>query len=451
MDVLDPSRAALTTDLQSLAGAAAYFPGKKQLRGCFELSLRSLPPGRGVLLAAGLDQVVDYLQELRFSQDELRYLRNLFIFKEVDTGFWDWLASFRFTGRLWAVPEGTPVFVGEPLLQVEAPISEALLVESYLLSTVSYQSLVATSAARLAQAANGRGIVEAGLRRCHGPAAGALAARASYLAGAVGTTNAEAGAYLGIPVFSSMPPSFLASFASEEEAFRCYGTAFPAAAVLKLDTHDPVRAARQVCELGLPVHVVSMGPEAAREWAPEVRRILDAAGLTRTRVLVMDDLDEEGVARLCANQLPIDLIGMEGALAAASDTPVLDAHYALVEYTDKDEPVRVAWKRDGTLGWPGAKQTFRSFDVNGVIREDVIGLKGEDLPGAPLLQPALEDGRLAFQKPGLESIRKYVRQALSSLPPGLLRSTQPGITPRHSPELEALRATDEERSPDGQP
>src|SRR5438309_3780485 len=229
---------ALLTDSYELTMAAAYFDGKFHATASFELFVRALPPQRSFLVAAGLEQALDYLEKVRFEPEDVEYLRRHPVFQHVSAAFFDYLKDFRFSGEVWAMPEGTLVFAEEPLLRVTAPIIEAQVVETFLLSTLTFQTMVASKGARMVEAAQGRDVVEFGSRRAHGTEAGVLAARAAYIAGCSGTSNVEAGYRFGIPVSGTMAHSWVMSFASERAAYQAYLELFPETAVFLLDTYD---------------------------------------------------------------------------------------------------------------------------------------------------------------------------------------------------------------------
>jgi len=260
------------------------------------LFVRDLPPNRGYLVVAGLEQVVHCLQSLRFSEEAIAYLRSLAVFRHVGDAFFDYLRSFRFSGDLEAVPEGTVAFPCEPLLTVTAPLIEAQVVETYLLTTINYQTLVATKAARVVEAARGRPVVDFGSRRAHGPQAGLLAARASYIGGCIGTSNVLAGAHLGIPVFGTQAHSWVMSFPTEREAFETYRRVFPDHAIFLLDTYETLGAARTVAALGPGTSGVRLDSGDLVALSRQVRRILDRAGLRSVKILASGDLNEYLIA-----------------------------------------------------------------------------------------------------------------------------------------------------------
>ncbi|MFH1419260.1 MAG: nicotinate phosphoribosyltransferase, partial [Planctomycetota bacterium] len=286
MASLTPSRVGLQTDLYELTMAAAYWQcGKLQDIATFELSIRSLPPQRSFLLVAGLEQAVEYFEQLSFNEAEIDFLRKHPAFEGVKPNFFDYLAGLRFTGTVWAAPEGTVVFAEEPLLRVTAPVIEAQIAETYLLSVMTYQTTVATKAARMVQVAGGRGIVEFGTRRAHGPAAGLLAARASYLAGCLGTSNVLAGFEFGIPIYGTLAHSWMMAFEEEEEAFRQFAKIYGPKTVLLVDTYDSVEAVRKALRLRLPFRGVRLDSGNFDEISRQVRKLLDTGGRANALIL----------------------------------------------------------------------------------------------------------------------------------------------------------------------
>ena len=283
----------LLTDLYELTMSAGYFEaGKAKQKATFELSVRRLPTNRNFVIAAGLPQCVDYLLNLRFTAEEIDYLRGLPQFTQVSPAFFDYLRDFRFTGDLFAVPEGTPLFAGEPMLMVRAPLIEAQIPETYLLSAITFQSLIATKAARMVEAGDGRGIVEFGTRRAHTPEAGVLAARAAYIGGCIGTSNALTGLRYGIPVFGTAAHSWVLSFPNELDSFRQLQKLLGPQTVQLIDTYDTIEGARRAAALGRPLWGVRLDSGDIVTLSRQVRAILDEAGLPESKIMVTGDLDE---------------------------------------------------------------------------------------------------------------------------------------------------------------
>ncbi|MBV9613112.1 MAG: nicotinate phosphoribosyltransferase, partial [Acidobacteriaceae bacterium] len=372
---------ALNTDLYELTMAAGYFAaGKAGELATFELLVRRLPDTRNFLIAAGLAQAVEYLQGLAFDREELEYLRSLKEFQNAPAEFFDFLVNLRFSGDLFAVPEGMPIFANEPLAIVRAPLIEAQLVETYLLSTFAFQTMVASKAARCVLAAEGRPIVEFGSRRAHGPQAGVLAGRAAYLAGCAGTSNTEAGMRFGIPVFGTAAHSWTMAFPSEGESFRALRQLLGDATVFLVDTYDTLEGTRLAARLGPPLWGVRLDSGDLPSLSREVRRILDAGGLRDAKIFATNDLDEHRIAELVRSGAPCDVFGVGTQLATSADAPTLGAVYKLVELARGGELQYAAKFSEQKSTLPGAKQIYRYGD------HDVIALYSEcnsDFQGMP--------------------------------------------------------------------
>ncbi len=414
---------ALNTDLYELTMAAGYFAtGKVEEIATFELSVRRLPETRNFLIAAGLAQAVEYLQGLRFKEDEVAYLRSLAQFRDAPPEFFDFLMRLRFTGSLFAVPEGTPVFAGEPIAIVRAPLAQAQLVETYLLSTFAFQTSIASKAARCAIAAEDRSIIEFGSRRAHGPDAGILAARAAYIGGCAGTSNTEAGKRFGIPVSGTAAHSWIMAFADERAAFVALQKVLGENAVFLLDTYDTIEAAHLVAKLGKPVWGVRLDSGDLVSLAREVRTILDSAGLQSAKIFATNDLDEYRVAALVQAGAPINAFGVGTALATSSDAPSLSAVYKLVELKRNGTVQYTAKFSDEKSTRPGAKQIYRFKD------RDIIALQSEcssNFGSSPLVRPILMEGQLVEAQPAIAEMRSHAREGVAALPPELLDLRKP--------------------------
>jgi nicotinate phosphoribosyltransferase len=405
---------ALLTDLYELTMAAGYFDtGRSAHKATFELTIRHLPARRNFVLAAGLPQIVDYLLNLSFTGEDIAYLRGLPQFERTSPAFFEYLAEFRFTGDLFAVPEGTPLFAGEPALFVRAPIIEAQIPETYLLAALSFQSLIASKAARLVEAAAGRPVVEFGTRRAHTPEAGVLGARASYIGGCSSTSNALAGAQFGIPVAGTAAHSWVMSFCSELSAFRHLQQVMGEQAAYVIDTYDSLEAARRVVELGQPLWGVRLDSGDLLTLSREVRGILDEGGLRDARIMASGDLDEFKIRDLVAAGAPIDAFGVGTQLATSGDAPNLSTAYKLVELDIHGIQRFTAKLSPDKPSVPGAKQVFRD------VARDVIARSGECGRGEALLRPVLLGGHLVEPLPSLEQARTRAAQSIAQLPPAL--------------------------------
>ena len=415
---------ALATDLYELAMAAGYEAQGLDGQATFELYVRGLPPTRGFLVAAGLDQALAYLEQFRLTPDEIAYLRSLPNLAGVGPSFFEtFLPHLRFTGDVWAVPEGTPVFPPAPLLRVTAPLAQAQIVETALLSIVMFQTGVASKAARVVQAAAGRSVIEFGSRRAHGMEAACLAARAAFIAGCDATSNVEAGHRYGIPLSGTMAHAWVTGFPSEAEAFRQYADTFGEQAVLLLDTYDTLAAARLVIAEGLRPAAVRLDSGDLGELAAAVRRILDEGGLHSTKILASGELDESRIADLVAQGAPIDGFGVGAAISTGGDVPSLGGVYKLVEIEREGRRVGVAKLSAGKQTWPCRKQVWRCFSTSGRASIDLIGLDEETPPegGVPLLARAMVGGQRTAPQPPLAELREHSRQLVDHLPPGVRR------------------------------
>jgi nicotinate phosphoribosyltransferase len=410
---------ALATDLYEFTMMAGYVAGEVGGYATFELFVRNLPPQRAFLITAGLHQALEYLETLRFNRDQIEYLRRLPNLRGVADRFFDTaLVDFQFTGDVWAIPEGTPAFPYEPLLRVSAPLVEAQLVETMLLALLTFQTSVASKAARVVWAASGRTVMEFGSRRAHGPEAGVLAARAAYIAGCESTSNVEAGYRFGIPLAGTMAHSWVTAFEDEVEAFRRYSEVFEQSVFL-IDTYDTIEAARKIVGSGLRPRAVRLDSGDLVALSKDVRAILDAGGLGQTKILASGDMDEWSVAHVLAQGAPIDGFGIGTAIATSKDAPALGGVYKLVEIEREGEKVAVMKLSGGKASFPGRKQVWRRHR-HGVATGDLIALEHEPPPqdGVPLLIPVMRHGRRTAPSEPLEAIRERCRRLLDELPHG---------------------------------
>jgi nicotinate phosphoribosyltransferase len=403
--------------------AAGYFEaGKANEKAAFELSIRRLPKNRNFVLAAGLQQVVEYLLNLRFEAAEIDYLRSLPQFHNVSNGFFDYLRDFRFTGDLFAVPEGTPLFAGEPVLTVRAPLIEAQIPETYLLSSVTFQSLVATKASRMVESSQGTDIVEFGTRRAHTPEAGVLGARAAYIGGCAGSSNALAGFKFGIPVVGTAAHAWVMSFASERDSFRKMQKLLGKQSVHLVDTYDTIAGMRNAIEVGQPFWGIRLDSGDFLSLSKQARAMLDAAGFKAARIMVSGDMDEYKIAALMRNGAPIDSFGVGTELATSGDAPSMGAIYKMVEIESRDIKRYTAKRSSGKNSLPGTKQIFR------FPGRDVVGRSSECMEGARALQkPVILGGVLIQPLPDLKQSRELAAAALPELPATIrqIETTEP--------------------------
>jgi nicotinate phosphoribosyltransferase len=437
---MDKAASVLLTDLYELTMLQAYHRGGMNDVAVFEFFVRTLPEGRNFLLAAGLEQALNYLATLSFDADDLAFLAGLGRF---DPGFLDTLRALRFTGDVDAVPEGTVVFAGEPVLRVRAPLREAQLVESRLVNLLQFQTMVASKAVRTVLAAPGKQLVDFGMRRAHGAEAALLSARASYLAGFTGTATVVAGARFGIPLFGTMAHSFVQAHASQAEAFAAYAHAFPQQTTLLIDTYDVEAAAALVARMaprlreqaGVRIQAVRIDSGDLGAYARRVRAILDEGGCRDIGIFASGNLDEYQVEALENSRAPIQGYGVGTRMNTSADHPYLDCAYKLVEYAGRP----CSKLSVGKATWPGAKQVFRRYGTRGELAADRVGLAGESDWGAALLQPVMRAGQLLAPAEPIASIRARVRAQLSVLPDALraLAPAEP-YPVSVSPSLQAL-------------
>jgi nicotinate phosphoribosyltransferase len=404
---MNPLSSPLLTDLYQLTMLQAYYERGMTDTAAFELFVRKLPPGRDFLVAAGLEQALDFVEGLRFGEEELDWIAGCGHFKPF---FADELAKLRFTGDIHAMREGTVFFPDEPLLRVVAPMPEAQLLETRLLNLMHFETVIASKAARCRLAAPGKGLIDFGLRRAHGGEAGLLAARASYLAGFDGTSTALAAPRFGIPVFGTMAHSFVQAHASEAEAFAHFAAAFPEKAVLLVDTYDTVEGARIAVDVSKSLKGVRLDSGDLDALSRHVRTILDQAGQQKAIIFASGNLDEERVARLVAAGAPIDSYGIGTAMTTSADHPYLDAVYKLQEYAGRPRRKRST----GKATWPGRKQVYRRHQ-DGKLAGDVVTLEGDVRDGEALIAPVMRNGRRLAQ-PSLAEARAHCRAELERLP-----------------------------------
>jgi nicotinate phosphoribosyltransferase len=415
---LDCADSALLTDLYQLKMVETYLARGIVETAVFEFFVRRLPPGRGFLVAAGLGPALEFLEGLQFGEEDVAWLQDTGRFGDP---FLQQLGGFRFAGDVWAMPEGTIFFPDEPILQVIAPLPQAQLVETRLINILHFQSLIASKAARHVLLAQGRGLIDFGLRRAHGAEAGLMAARASYLAGYDGTATVLAGKRFGVPLFGTMAHSFIQAFDDEGCAFETFAGTHPDDIVLLLDTYDTEAAARKIVALaprlaarGLAIRAVRLDSGDLVALSTRVRAILDEGGLANVAILVSGGLDDEDIRAMVEAGAPVDSFGIGTSLTTSADAPALDCAYKLEEYAGVARRKRSTGK--ATL--PGRKQVRRRFDSDGRMCGDLISLAHETLPGESLLHPVMQQGR-RVASPSLDEARACAKRNLAQLPASL--------------------------------
>ena len=414
---VDDSNAALLTDFYELTMLQSYFDEGMNGISVFDLFVRRLPRKRNFLVACGLEHVLHYLETVSFSADAIEYFRSLHRFSEA---FLTSLSEFRFTGDVYAVPEGTVVFANEPIVEVVAPLPQAQLIETFLMNQIQLATQAASKAARVVHAARGRSVVDFGVRRMHGADAGIKEPRAFYIAGVDGTSNVLAGQVYGIPVAGTMAHSYIQACETELEAFRRFVHSFPEA-ILLVDTYDTLQGIRHVIELarelGSQFRITGIRLDSGdlSHLAKEARRLLDSAGLPHLKIFVSSSLDEYVIESLLASDSPFDGFGVGGHMATSEDAPFLDTAYKLAEYAGRP---RMKFSEQ-KISLPGRKQIFRE-KTNGKATRDVLGLASESLPGQHLLNKVMENGRRTRPASTLDECRSHCKSELTSLPDALL-------------------------------
>lgn len=415
---IDTTHSALQTDLYELTMARAYLREGMDRTAVFELFFREMPHRRNVVIAAGLESVLSFLETFRFRDDDLAYLSEQ---SEFDDAFLDRLGEMRFTGDVWAVPEGTPVFPDEPIVQVVAPIVEAQLVETLILNQVHFQSVIASKAHRVAVAGGDKTVVDFGSRRAHGGDAAVKAARACYLAGLAGTSNVLAGKLYGVPIFGTMAHSYVQAHDDESAAFESYARLYPHTTLL-VDTYDTLEGVEKVIELArnmgdaFNVRAVRLDSGDLGQLARHTRRRFDAAGLEDLLIFASGGLDEDKIRTLRDTGAPIDGFGVGTKLVVSEDAPSLDMAYKLVEYAGRGRTKLST----GKAILPGRKQVYRARSAAGVFEGDRIVPFDTQGPGRPLLQCVMQQGcRAELGHASLEDARTHRRRQVDQLPPAV--------------------------------
>ena len=433
LSYLTAKNMSLFTDYYELTMCASYFDNKNFEPATFDLFIRRLPENRSYFLFAGLEEVLQYLQTVRFTDEHLNYLKK----QGFHEGFLNYLRDFKFTGEVWAVPEGTVAFPNETLIRVTAPIIEAQLIETFLLNTINLQTMIATKASRVVHVAEGKSVIEFGLRREPGIDAGMKVARSSYIAGCQGTSNVLAGMTYGIPVFGTMAHSFIMSYPKEITAFRAFAKTFPDKSTLLIDTYDDIAGAEKAVAVAKELEIegyklvgVRLDSGDLSETSKKVRKILDRQGLDYVKIFVSGDLDEFKIAQLLKGGARIDAFGVGTKMGTSADRPYLDVIYKLCETMttpNSFSPIMKLSKDKNTL--PGRKQVCRFSREDGTFRKDVITLADEKVEGTPLLVKVMEKGKLVYHLPSIDEIRVRAAENLRKLPWQYQKLTDASVYP----------------------
>ena len=438
-----PQVGPLFTDLYELTMAAGYFQHLRRKVASFSLFIRDFPPHRNYFIAAGIEAAVDELASLSFSQADLEYLEEL---RRFDDDFLAYLADFRFTGGLWALPEGTVCFANEPLLEVTAPVIEAQILETYLLNTIGFQTMIATKAARCVTAARGRTLIDFSLRRTQGHDAGLHVARCCYLAGFEGTSNVLAGRIYGIPVSGTMAHSFITAFESEIDAYLAFAETFPNQTVLLIDTYDTIQGAKnavtaagEMKKRAIELMGVRLDSGDIATLSRQVRSILDAAGLQEAKIFASSGYDEYKITDHLQKAAAIDAFGVGTKMGVSADAPYLDIVYKMVRFDGRD----VRKLSPGKLTLAGEKQVFRSRDGSGFYQQDHIGRRDQSLAGSePILIEMMRGGKRCQPAQSLATHRRRALENIAGLSDFYKTVTAERNYPVYiTPELQRLQAT----------
>jgi nicotinate phosphoribosyltransferase len=438
-NAMNSGNSALLTDLYQLTMLQAYFEQGMEQTAVFEFFVRKLPPQRGFLMAAGLEQALAFLEQLQFTADELQWLRDSGHFSDE---FCDYLQTLRFTGDVHAMPEGTVFFANEPILRITAPLPQAQLVESRLINLLHFQSLIASKAARCVLVAPDKLLVDFGLRRAHGAEAGLFAARASYLAGFAGSATVQAGQYFDIPVFGTMAHSFIQAHDNEALAFEHFARAQPDNVTLLIDTYDTEAGARKVVELaprlrqdGIRIKAVRLDSGDLAQHAHQVRLILDEGGLDEVGIFSSGSIDEYALRELLEAEAPIDGFGIGTHMDTSNDAPYLDCAYKLEEYAGRARRKQ----SEGKATWPGRKQVYRQYDSGGFMAGDTLTTQDDPKPGEALIRPVMRNGQRLGEPESLSALRDRATAELGRLPSNLRElEVQPPYPVGVAPALQQL-------------
>ncbi|MEI7806665.1 MAG: nicotinate phosphoribosyltransferase [Hyphomicrobiales bacterium] len=416
---MNPSGSPLLTDLYQLNMIQAYLDRGETGTAVFEFFSRKLPKRREFFMAGGLEQALDYLENLRFSPEEIEWLAGTKRFRK---NLLDYLSSFRFTGDVHAMPEGTAFFPDEPIFRVTAPLPQAQLIETRIVNLLHFQSLIASKAARMVLAAPGKLLLDFGLRSAHGAEAGLLAARASYIAGFAGTATVLAGMNFGIPIFGTMAHSFILAHDDEMQAFEDFARSRPDSVILLIDTYDTEAGARKVVALapklkaeGITVRGVRIDSGDLIALSKSVRKILNEGGLSDAAIFVSGGVDEDVLLKIAKAGAPIDGFGIGTSLTTSSDAPALDCAYKLQEYGGTARRKRSPGKET----WPGRKQVWRRYAPDGGLAGDVLSVADDKQEGEALIVPVMQGGKRLAPKLSLADIRAHAARELQRLLPPL--------------------------------
>lgn len=413
-------RFSLLLDLYELTMAESYFHYKKDTSATFDLFVRGLPPNRSYLVMAGLEDILGYVKNLKFSRSDIAYLKSRKFFS---AGFLKYLAGFKFKGDIWAMPEGSVFFANEPVIRVTAPIIEAQIIESFLLNTINLQTMLASKASRVVCAAQGRGVYDFSLRRTHGAEAAIKAGRSSYIAGCSGTSNVLAAKLYNLPPAGTMAHSYVMSFKHELDSFLAYSNTFPGKTILLVDTYDTRKGIDNAVSIGLYLKEKGYRLRGIRLDSGDIvklskiaRKKLNKAGLSYVKIFASGNLDEFKIRGLLKAGACVDNFGVGTNMGTSDDAPSLDVIYKISEISEDGNFLPTMKLSKGKVTYPGRKQVFRLQDKRGGFTKDILGLEKEKIKGRPLLRKVVDKGRIIYNPAPLESMRLRLRSELSRFP-----------------------------------
>ena len=419
---VDNNNMILATDFYQLTMGAAYYQynlenkvNEEENRATFELFIRKFPRNRNYLIFAGLEQVVYFLLNARFSEKTIEFLRQKPVFKKIDSSFFDeYLPNFKFDVDVWSMKEGTFFFPNEPVLRVQGPLIEAQIAETYLLNVINFQTLIASKASRISTVAHDKILLDFGTRRSHSPLAGVYAARASYIAGFDGTSNVIADLELGINSTGTMAHSFVQKFTNEADSFDSYYKIYGADSILLIDTYDTEIGAQKSCKYGNTIRGVRIDSGDLIDHAIKVRKILDQNGCDKVLIVASSDLNEYKIKEILDKKAPIDAFGVGTELVTSRDDPTISGVYKLIEYNN----IPRIKTSEGKLTYSGIKQVYRSYNKDDKLEEDLLTLDEEPAPhnSEPLLIPVIRKGNLITSLPKLDEIRDFYLENIRKLP-----------------------------------
>ena len=412
----------LSTDFYELTMGAAYYQynlnnniEEEDDIAVFELFVRQLPKNRNYLIFAGLEQVIHYLQNARFSERTIEFLRKKDVFKKIDSSFFDdYLPKFKFKLDVWAMREGNFFFPNEPIMKIQGPMFHAQLAETYILNIINYQTIVASKASRIKNVAQDKTLLEFGTRRSHSPLAGVYAARASYIAGFNGTSNVIADIELGINSSGTMAHSFVQRFNNEMESFDVYNDIYGDNSIFLIDTYDTEQAANKITKFKNSIKAVRIDSGDLVDHSKKVRKILDENGCEKVLIVASSDLNEYRIKEILDKNAPIDAFGIGTELATSRDDPAIAGVYKLIEYNRKPK-IKIS---EDKLTYPGKKQIYRFYNKQGEFKEDILTLDYEPAPSdsEALLIPVMKKGILITNLPDLNNIQQFYNENIKKLP-----------------------------------